>query len=276
MYRFLITDYFKYLIFIQLLLAACSPKNESLKQGIVASNDPIKSYSDFYLNQKISEDDFKDWSVKVNSDEDTLFFVKSFVLEKPEQFLYLKEDTVEISFISLQTLKDTITSVDIQLETSKNEKSIPFYPATGLKKELIFEISEMYSSKYGKPSVLDSTTRGTDPYIKIEWDFPSYKIRLFALTRLVFARIVEDSIDNKGLLERIAKNYNQEKNYPVDRETRDYIDFDRETRYYVNITYISKYFESHYLERINMLFNNSDQKDSIREIERIQKLKEKI
>jgi hypothetical protein len=247
-----------------------------VKQGIIISKDPIKSYSDFYLNQKISEYDLKNWSVEVNTENDTLFFVKNFVLEKPEQFLYLKKDTIEISFISLQTLNDTITSVDIQLATSKSEKSNPFYPATGLKKELIFEISETYSSKYGMPSVLDSTTKGTDPYIKIEWDFPSYKIRLLALTRLTFARIVKDSVYNKGLLERIAKSYNQDKNYPVDRGSRVYIDFDRETRYYVNITYISKYFGSQYLERTNRLFKNFDHKDSVGEIDRIKKLKEKI
>jgi hypothetical protein len=149
--------YFNPIIALIVFIVACSPKNESQFDAtdgdLKFSNDPIKSYSEYYLNQNISQYDLKNWRV-VEDFDDSLFITKNFFLENLNEFL-LFPDTVKINTISLYTLNDPIVSVNIDL-ASYYQKDLDVSATSIMTEYLISKISDSYSIKYGNPTSVDS------------------------------------------------------------------------------------------------------------------------
>lgn len=270
------------IISLIVLIAACSPKNESnfaFSNG-ENSNSPtlIKSYSEYYLNDDISEYNLQNWRLDQNS-EDSQSIIKNFTLENPKEFLQLKNDSVEIKRILISALNDSITSLKIELSPYL-QSDLDKFPQSIMTEDLIFQISDAYSTKYGKPNSIDSTN--FKKLLFIHWDFPDYSIDIDA-KKNIFLSIFQVSPKDKERYKRHLENLEQmnlkdrlnfinDPNYPhFEGNTNIYYN-----TYEVSITYKSNYFDPQFSERFDRSYNKKTLKDSIEEAERVKKLKEKI
>jgi|SRR5690606_7983004 len=280
------------IIFSVILTVACSPKKDAHLQAKFEknniSNAPIKSYSEYYLNENISKYNLKNWR-KEEDNEDSLFSRKIFTLEKPNDFIRLEKNSIEINRISIHVLNDSISSLEIELSPFF-QKDVDEPVEYTLSEYLVYDITDTYSLKYGKPSEIDSVLKKEGlkignvlDYMSVNWDFPSYSILLKAEKNFLltpFQVSAKDKERYKKHQEKLNQMSKMERlDYLLNNQNQPSFDGIRHNfhnTYTVSISYRSKFFESQLSESFERSFRKKLLKDSIENVERVKKLKEKI
>lgn len=235
----------------------------------VPSNNPIKVYERFNLNDPISKYDWKNWE-KHSLFKPPYDFEKHYSSKSLKSELH-KFNNVHFDLINIRTINDSIYKVELIASGYLKEKPSS-YPLINLNKYEVDEVVEIFKEKFGQKFHSTKTNKDWENFI---WDLPDYTVFVESRQSIIpffipndkenyDKKVLEHQKGGKALIDQLTFSLENERigdGHFIDQ----------------NITSLTIVFTSKYLEMVSeRMHNKIHELDSIQQLLNKKKAIEKL